>query len=258
VSDCPEVLTGGNTSTSVLRIGDVVERDAGPWTASVHRVLSYLADRGVAAPRPIGHTATRERLTFVPGSVVHPDHWDLLVSDEDLAEVFRCIARLHEALRDFPIPSNASWHTVGADPRGPAELLCHNDLGPWNLVRTAEGWVFIDWDLLAPGRRDWELAWALMTMIPINPEYGLSATDIGRRLGVALRAYGVPEAQWPSVVDVLLERVEHAESAIRDGAARGEDMWIRLLATGHADVWHNAKMHARAHHARWLAVALQP
>jgi hypothetical protein len=257
MSHGPEALTGGNTSTSVLRLGDVVERDAGPWTPWVHRVLLHLADRGFVAPRPLGFTASRERLTFVPGLVVHPDHWDLLVGHQALAEVFRRIAELHEALSDFAVPAAAVWQTVGADPHGPAEMLCHNDLAPWNLVRSRGEWIFIDWDLLAPGRRDWELAWALMTLLPINPEFGLSATDVGRRFAVALSAYGVPQRQWPSVMDVLLERVAHAESEIRDGAARGDAMWTRLLATGHADIWQAAKLHAQEQHANWLAVALR-
>ena len=253
--DKPEVLTGGNTNPAVLRFGDEVERDAGPWTPAVHDVLRHLEARGFPAPRPRGLSGGRERLTYVPGLVVHPDHWDLVTDDAALGEVFWTIRRLHTALADYEVRPDAAWRTIGADPSGPAEVLCHNDLGPWNLVLSDRDWVFIDWDLLAPGRRDWELAWALITLIPLNPEFGLSAVEVGRRLAVALGGYGVAVAEWRGVLDVLLERVRRAESEIRDGAARGEEPWLTLLATGHADVWQRAVVHAEEHHAAWLAAA---
>lgn len=116
----PEVLTGGNTNPAVLRFEDQVERDAGPWSPVVHQVLRHLEDRGFAAPRSRGFSATRERLTFVPGLVVHPGHWDLLASDDALAQVFRRVREMHEALADITLPPDAHWHTIGADPRGPA------------------------------------------------------------------------------------------------------------------------------------------
>jgi len=256
VSDTPEELVGGNTNGSVLRIGDEVERTAGPWTPSVHAVLAHLERRSFPAPRPRGFTETRERVTFVSGLVVHPDNRALLDSDAALAEVFGNIRRLHDVLADFVPATDARWHTVGADPHGPAEMLCHNDLGPWNLVLSQEQWVFIDWDLLAPGRRDWELAWALMTLVPINPEYGLDTQQVGCRFRVALTSYGVPTPEWPGVMNVLLERVRRAESEIRDGAASAEQPWVTLLATGHADIWHDAVVHAEHHHKRWLSAAL--
>ncbi|MCU1600349.1 MAG: kinase [Frankiales bacterium] len=255
MSDEPEVLTGGNTNPAVLRFGDEVERTAGWWTPAVHDVLRHLEAQGFPAPRSRGYAGERERVTYIPGPVVHPDHWDLLTSDPALAAVFGRIRDLHAALGPHTPAAGARWHAVGADPSEAAEMLCHNDLGPWNLVLSDEGWVFIDWDLLAPGRRDWELAWALMTLIPINPEFGLAVTDVGRRFAVALSAYGVPRSEWPGVMDVVVERVRWAESSIREGAARGDEPWVTLLATGHADVWHNAVLHAEEHHQAWLDVA---
>ena len=86
---------------------------------------------------------------------------------------------------------NGPWHENGMDPVGPAELLCHNDLGAWNLVRRPDGrWVFIDWDLVAPGRRAWDLSWALLSLVPLMPHTHTPDTDVSRRLARFRDAYG--------------------------------------------------------------------
>jgi hypothetical protein len=48
-------LSGGNMSSGVVRVGDTVRRPAGPWTPSVHALLTHLHDAGFdGAPRPHG------------------------------------------------------------------------------------------------------------------------------------------------------------------------------------------------------------
>ncbi len=47
-------LLGGNTST-VVRVGDTVRRNAGPWTPAVHALLRHLEYVGfTGAPRALG------------------------------------------------------------------------------------------------------------------------------------------------------------------------------------------------------------
>jgi hypothetical protein len=60
----------------VYRRGDVVIRDAGPWTPAVHALLRHLEDAGfAAAPRLVGSgldTDGREVLTFIDGEFTQP------------------------------------------------------------------------------------------------------------------------------------------------------------------------------------------
>ena len=189
-----EALPGGNTHAELVRVGDTVRRPTGPWTHGEHALLVHLERGGFeGAPRVHGiDERGREILDYVAGEVVHPDHVDLIEPDAALAEVATVIRRFHDAATSFTAPPGAAWSERGADPDGPKEILCHNDLAPWNLVRTDEGrWVFIDWDLAAPGRRSWDLAWALLGFVPLPPAvsptggYGggsrSSETPTGRR-----------------------------------------------------------------------------
>jgi len=53
-ADDPVLLPGGGRSV-VRRRGDLVIRDAGPWTPAVHALLRHLEDVGFsAAPRLVG------------------------------------------------------------------------------------------------------------------------------------------------------------------------------------------------------------
>lgn len=252
----PEILHGGNTNAAVVRIGDVVRRATGPWTPSVHALLDYLEAHDFPAPRVRGRTEDAELLTYIPGDVIHPDRYDLIRADEELGRIFAMIRLFHELAARFAPSPDASWHTVGADPSGSNEVLCHNDFAPWNLIASPDGWVFIDWDLVAPGRRDWELAWALQNFTPLHPAFELRDEVAGRRIGVSLRAYGVPEAEWDQVLDVVLERTTRHVTDIREGAARGEQPWGDLLAGGHDDTWQTAVDHNINHRGEWLRHAL--
>ncbi len=118
-------------------------------------------------------------LDYVDGLIVWPDHFALVESDSALAEVASLIRNFHDAAASFNLFDRHAWSDRGADPVGPHEILCHNDLAPWNLVRGNGGdWTFIDWDLAAPGRRSWDIAWALLSFAPLMPDRGLADARI--------------------------------------------------------------------------------
>ena len=62
--------------TQVHRRGNVLHREAGPWTPTVHRFLRHLETAGFAAtPHIVGSgfdEQGRETLTFVEGEFTHP------------------------------------------------------------------------------------------------------------------------------------------------------------------------------------------
>lgn len=74
-------LDGGGRS-AVRRQGDVVIRDAGPWTSAVHALLRHLEQAGFeAAPRLVGRmielaicdtAAEADDAAVTPASTAHP------------------------------------------------------------------------------------------------------------------------------------------------------------------------------------------
>jgi tRNA A-37 threonylcarbamoyl transferase component Bud32 len=218
----------------------------------VHALLRHLEARGVdGAPRLLGvDDQGREVLEFVEGEVVWPDHNDLVASDAALVEVAGTIHRLHDALADFVPPTDAVWAELARDPLGPPELLCHNDLAPWNLVRSARGWVFIDWDLAAPGRRRWDVAWSLLSFAPLWCETRVEPEEAGRRARLFCDAYGC--AFDAELLDVAVERCEREVAEITRRGAAGEAPFDRLLAEGHADAWWRTAQHVRAPPGGWV------
>jgi aminoglycoside phosphotransferase (APT) family kinase protein len=255
-----EPLRGGNTHESIVRVGGTVRRPAGPWTSAVHALLEHLETAGfAAAPRALGLDSDgREVLTYAAGEVVWPDHFARLESDEALAEIARLIRSYHDVAATFVPPAGAQWWDLAADPTGASEVVCHNDLAPWNLVRGADGgWTFIDWDLAAPGRRSWDLGWALLSFIPLTPDRPLEEEATVRRLRVFMEAYGAP-AELESVLHAAVERGEHEAARIRELGEQGREPFVRIRNEGHAEIWAGAAEHVSANASRWASRAAQP
>jgi hypothetical protein len=237
-----EQLGGGNTHESVVRVGDTVRRPTGAWTPAVHALLDHLGASGFeAAPRALGLDADgREVVTYIPGDVVWPGHFDLLESDGALAEVAAVIRRYHDLVSTFVPPRDAVWWDLAADPTGEHEVVCHNDFAPWNLVRgLGGGWTFIDWDLAAPGRRAWDLGWALLAFIPLTPDRPLGDEAIARRLRVFMAAYGAPQ---------------ELESALAAAVERGAHEAASKVAK-HAEIWAAAAARVFANAERWTRLS---
>ncbi len=145
-------LPGGNVADAVVRIGATVRKPPTPATPAVEALLEHLAAVGFpAAPRTLGRDDIgRHVLEYVPGETA--DRLRPLTADE-LRRLGALVREFHDAVEGFQPPPDAQWDV--AVPPDRADLICHNDLAPWNLVRSGDRWVFIDWDGAGPGCGTW-------------------------------------------------------------------------------------------------------
>jgi hypothetical protein len=137
----------------------------------------------------------REVLTFVegrPGIVPFPDG---VFVDDGLVRVAQLHRRYHDAAAGFRPPAGSAWrHLVGVPREG--EVVCHNDLAPYNTIYDAgRPCALIDWDLAAPAPRAWDVACALWRFVPLYGDQGCGAMGIpvrtrGPRLRLYCDAYG--------------------------------------------------------------------
>jgi hypothetical protein len=142
-SDTEEVpLSGGMITSGVVRVGGTVRRPTGEHSSFVHDLLLHFEASGVdGVPRYLGlDEHGREILTFVAGDTTtefKERDWSL----EQITAAARLLRRLHDA-------------TAGTAIAGGAEVVCHNDFTPMNVV-FADGLpvgVF-DFDQARPGER---------------------------------------------------------------------------------------------------------
>ena len=181
-----EVLTGGGLN-EVVRVGTTVRRPTGPWTPNVHRLLEHLAPLGIS---PVAHGVDdrgREVLTYLEGEVGHPPLAAGLRTDEVLVAVARMARRLHDGsvglagVRD-------GWQFPAISP---VEVICHNDLAPYNMVfRDGLPVGVFDFDGARPGPRWWDVAYTAYCLVPFSPEFGTVAEQ-RRRAELFCAAYGL-------------------------------------------------------------------
>ncbi|HEX6777497.1 MAG TPA: phosphotransferase [Ktedonobacterales bacterium] len=232
-------LSGGNV-TPVVRVGQTVRRAAGRWTPAVHSLLHYLEARGFdGAPRALGFDDQgREVLTFIEGEIGQYPVPQPLWSETVLLEMARFIRRYHDATVGFVPPEGACWQFVYPDPRR-HEVLCHNDLGPYNLIYVGNRpRALIDFDMAGPGPRAWDLAYAAYCFVPLAhaedaglQRLGLTAPTIqGQRLGRFCAAYGLPAQE---VLELVEPRLEAMCAFLVDRAAAGDIAVQRMVEQGH-------------------------
>jgi hypothetical protein len=206
--DAEVPLAGGNMGP-VTRSGDEVRRVAGPWTANVHRLLRLYGEAGITeVPRPLGFTDDgRERLSYLAGDVPGYPMPEWVWSESVLVDAARLLRRLHDVSGPLAGVSDG-WRSPV---RQPAEVVCHNDFAPYNLV-FADGRLVgvIDFDYCSPGPRIWDLAYLAYRLAPLTgpQEPGGPATDAERaaRLTRLIEAYGLA-ASPAELVAVAVERL---------------------------------------------------
>jgi aminoglycoside phosphotransferase (APT) family kinase protein len=162
------------------------------------------------APEPLGRDERgREILAFVPGDVPRYPMPDWLWDDTVLVAAAALLRRLHDATAAFR-PPDPRWRLPA---REPAEVVCHNDFAPYNLVFRDLALVgVIDFDTASPGPRAWDLAYLAYRLVPLtapqNPDAPATAeAERDRRLHLLCTTYG-PPADAGAVAATVPERLD--------------------------------------------------
>jgi hypothetical protein len=247
--EAEEVLTGGNVAAQVVRVGSTVRKPALPQTADVEALLSYLAERQFeGAPRTLGRDEQgRHVLEYIPGDLAHalPPS-----TPDELRRIGRLIRELHDTMESFQPPADAAWNVIVPDPAG-GDLICHNDLAPWNLVRNDQRWVFIDWDNAGPSSRLWDLGYAATAFVPFVPGGDVQAD--APRLRALADGYGLDLEQRLALPAQIAARTRGQYEILVRGHRTGEQPWARMYDEGHGDYWGPAAAYIEAHRDEWIA-----
>ena len=206
-----EPLDGGNM-TQVVRVGDTVHRTAGPWTSTIHTYLRHVRGHGVTeVPEPFGlDEQGREVVSFLPGDVPGWPAPEWLWSEQILHEAGRLLRRLHDASLDLEL-RDPVWQLSAHEP---AQVICHNDAAPYNMVfREGRLVGLIDLDTASPGPRLWDLAYTAYRLAPFAADafagvgYAVGQVDRMARLDTLVAAYGIAYSR-AAVLGAMVERLE--------------------------------------------------
>ena len=248
----------GGRNDGAVRVGQTVRRRAGTQTPAVHALLRHLEAVGfTGAPRAIGFDDEgREVLTYLNGCTVgNRRPWPAWThSQAALVAAGRWLRDFHAASRSFVPPPGARWFG-DRDDLGPGELVGHHDAAPYNAVWRptpresdpdhGELVGFVDWDLAHPAEPVRDLAFVLLTWVPLTARDVAIADgfppDVDRagRLRLLLEAY-----EWAGTVEealaaVRLRALEHA-TGLRAAADAGYGPAAALVAEGVAEAFDRA------------------
>lgn len=235
-------LSGGNSAGPVFRAGETVRK---AWTAAsphVHAYVASLREAGVDAPAPLGRDEQgRQVWEFIPGALA-----DERLTRPELHRVGELVRTIHDASAGFGFPADATWDS--AIPAPGDELVCHNDLAPWNLV-TGERWVFIDWDAAAPSTRLWDLAYAAQSFTLNDPTR--APAESAADLAAFIDGYGADADLRGALPAAMAARTEAMHELLRSSHAEGREPWGSMYTSGHGDHWLAASRYVRAHAGDW-------
>lgn len=240
------LLSGGDVTGRVVRVGDTVRRPMGPHSELVHEVLKHLEEADVeCAPWFLGvDDQGREILTFVEGDVAGRP-WPSWVADPDRGvSVARLLRRLDDALIELGLPDDTavkSWPSGAPEPVGPvASFLGHRDVTPENVVfRDDQAVAIIDFDLLRPSSRVDEvvnlLLWWAGWMAPEDRAPVFDGVDPGERGRLLVHAYGLSEEDREWVVRAAISAAQQSWHMMKQRAEELGGGWARMWDEGAGD-----------------------
>ena len=196
------------------------------------------------AVRPVAAALLRHvRARGVPG-VPAPGEWlpgtvpaypmpDWVWAPSVIDDAARWLRRFHDATLDFERAGREWMLPV----REPAEVICHNDYAPYNMV-FQEGRLtgVIDYETVGPGPRAWDLAYLAYRIVPLaapgNPDLP-ARDDAETRLVRLCAAYGDADPdEVRALIPPRLEQLAGISPAAHARQYRADAAFLRGPATG--------------------------
>lgn len=248
--DDEQVLTGGNASARVVRIGGTVRK---PWLPTTERTIAFmraLGQRGVYVPEAHGRDERgRLILDFVPG---HAAMDDVPLGVEVIRAAGVLVRSIHEASVGLEVP--ADWDVL--IPTAQPDLLCHNDLATWNLIINGDRLVFIDWDGAGPSTRLWDLAYAAISFGHLFADADLQASST--RLAAFADGYDADRDLRVALPTAMAERAYAMHDLLRQSHEDGREPWGTMFVEGHGDHWLSTAEFIASHRREWLRTLGMP
>lgn len=239
-------LTGGHASAGVVRVGATVRK---PWADSTDAVVSFveaIRAAGVDAPRQLGRDdRQRQVIEFVPGPLaqdVQP------LSLADLARIGRMVREIHDAAAPLGLDTGPRKTLIPAP--DPPELICHNDLAPWNLI-VGDRWTFIDWDGAGPSTRLWDLAYAAQSFTLNDCDADPSIASDG--LAAFVAGYGAEGALRAALPEAMRARAGAMHAHLRAAHAIQWEPWSSMFVHGHGAHWRAVEDYVGRHRELWAS-----
>jgi hypothetical protein len=210
----------------VTFVDDLVLRPVRPWTTTIHALLEHLRREGLASvPEPVGIEGGVEAVRLIPGDS-GAEAWQHQVDEEGVRSAARLLRDIHDASRGFAAADHATW---AIPPRPGADVVCHGDPGPWNMVWDGPRAIgLIDWDLAHPAPAMGDVAYALEHFTPFrSDEVACDPSDGHRfpappdrraRLSAFASAYGLDSTT--GLVDRVIDRQAASITHVQDLAER--------------------------------------
>jgi hypothetical protein len=243
----------------VVRVGGAVRHPPRPWSASVHALLAHLREVGFTeAPAPGRLGPEFDEVDFIPG-VSGTEACLLVSSDEAVAQVGQLLRRYHDAVAGWQPEVPPLWFDGQVGTGDGDRLVCHGDVGPWNLVWRDGALVgLIDWEYATVGTRREDIAYALHYLAPFRDRsywqgvLGMKTRPRRRhRISVFAEAYGI--AVDEHLVDDVLASQRAGVDLIVNLADQGHPRQQQLIADGELDRELRAVLWGQGHRHKFEA-----